>query len=718
MLRITALAATAAMAAAADSSPSSSAGPYYVHALSAKSKRVAAWSRTKCGSYNRNSDIPTQWGSTVSPNPPPLQEYPRPQMVRDASTYTNLNGLWEFQLGNGPNEPVPFGQTLNQTILVPYPLESCLSGAFMFPTYSKYMWYRYLVDAPSTAAGVSTLLHFGAVDWNSSFYVNGHMVANHIGGYDGITLDVTSYLQAQNNEIIVQVYDPSDEGYQPHGKQRISAITSPGGDTYTPSSGIWQTVWFETVPTNLYIAGLRVRGDMQNIYLTVLTEPRNVPASVTVGVSFQGQAVTSANGDSQTEIVIPIANAKLWGPLQPNLYDLNITVMEPSTGNMDTATSYVGMRSVSLLTYTTPPVPPSGPRPGWDNAGGDMPGSPFTLPQPDYNLCWAACNKTAGCLGWSYGVPSCGGDPAQPQCWLKASPGSWGTNQCRVAGDMGSPGGPGRRPGINGQFTYLSGMLDQSWWPDGQYTAPTDDALRSDLALTAALGFNSLRLHQKVNSERWYYHADTIGIVIMHDFVQKYGGASAATIPVFLNDAKAAMDGRGNHPCIVQWEVFNEGDCVGVFPNVTEVVEWVQAYDPYRLVDTNSGGPANGLHIGNVNDIHTYPNPGNPIPSATQYAMVGEFAGIGAFVPGHEWVPNGCYAYESFSDPANQASAYVNMTKTLLSNRGQVSVSIATQVTDLEEECDGFVNYDRTAKFTSDEIAAIYAANQALIAGN
>jgi hypothetical protein len=164
----------------------------------------------------------------------------------------------------------------------------------------------------------------------------------------------------------------------------------------------------------------------------------------------------------------------------------------------------------------------------------------------------------------------------------------------------------------------------------------------------------------------------------------------------------------------VQWEVFNEGDCVGQF-NATYVTEWVMAYDPSRLVDTNSGGPANNLYIADVNDIHSYPDPGHPLPSATQYAMIGEFGGIGAFVSGHEWVPGQCTTYLPVSTPADEASTYVSMAQTILSNKGDISVSIYTQITDVERECDGFYNMDRTNKFNAAEVASIAAANQALI---
>jgi len=636
-------------------------------------------------------------------------------MTRDeATTFTNLNGLWEFQLADGFSDPIPFGKTLNQTILVPFPLEACLSGAFQWPTYSKYMFYRVLFNTPSTSTpGMNTLLHFGAVDWNSTYYLNGQLIGNHIGGYDSIQFDITNYLVPTNNELIVFVYDPSDTGYQPHGKQRISAIPSPGGDTYTPSSGIWQTAWLETVP-NYHITNLRLRGDLTNLYITVFTSP-NVPGTVNGVVTFQGNPVTTFTGDTFTDLVIPIPNPQLWNIGVPNLYDVNITVTEPSTGNTDSVGSYFGMRTVSLIDYQVPPVPATGARIGWDNAGGDMPGSPFNLNASDYNLCWAACNNTAGCMGWSYGVPSCGGDGATPQCWLKSSPGGWSQNQCRIAGDQGIPGTTAKRPAVNGKFTFLAGWLDQSWWPDGEYTAPTDDALAFDITSIPLFGLNAVRLHQKVNPQRWYYFADTNGIAVLQDGVQKYGGASEATIEPFLADFKAMMDGLYNHPSIIQWDVFNEGDCVGVFPNVTAVIDWVLQYDPSRLVDTNSGGPANGLYIADVNDDHSYPWPGHPNPSTTQYALDGEFGGIGAFIPGMEWANNECSTYLKADTPQIEADIYVNMTKVLISYKGQLSGSIYTQITDVENECDGFYTMNRTNKFTSAQLAEIVAANTALI---
>ena len=203
------------------------------------------------------------------------------------------------------------------------------------------------------------------------------------------------------------------------------------------------------MPAELYVSRLRVRGDMTSLYITVSTEPAGTPAAVNATVLFGGSAVTTFAGDAGVEIVVPIPNPQLWHPDQPNLYDLFVSVSEPSNGGVsDTVGSYFGMRLVGTANFTAPPVPPSGPRIGWDNAGGDMPGQPTTLNASDYNLCWALCNSTPGCAAWSYGVPGAGCE-TKPLCWLKASVEGWSQNTCRVAGDMGLPGGLALRPTVS-----------------------------------------------------------------------------------------------------------------------------------------------------------------------------------------------------------------------------------------------------------------------------
>merc|ERR1712151_718179 len=268
---------------------------------------------------------------------------------------------------------------------------------------------------------------------------------------------------------------------------------------------------------------------------------------------------------------------------------------------------------------------------------------------------------------------------------------------------------------------FLAGFLDQSWWPDGIYTAPSDEALAYDLEATKMFGLNMIRLHQKVNPERWYYHADRLGLVVFQDMPQKYGGATADTVPLFVEDLKAMIKGRGSHPSIVQWTAFNEADCFGVFTtppyDIAGITNLFKQLDPTRLVDTASGEwvPDADKHIGDVYDIHSYPAPGDPQPAHNMYAMVGEFGGIGAFIPGKEWVPKGCFTYLKTDTPSEQAGKYAEMALTLESRVDHISASVYTQTTDVELECDGFLAYDRSNKFSEADTRVIRDANEAII---
>lgn len=195
---------------------------------------------------------------------------------------------------------------------------------------------------------------------------------------------------------------------------------------------------------------------------------------------------------------------------------------------------------------------------------------------------------------------------------------------------------------------------------------------------------NMIRLHQKVNPQRWYYAADKAGIVILQDMVQHYGdgavrqGGLPAEARYYWSDLKEMIDGIGNHPSIIQWEVFNEGDMVSHF-DAAKVVEWTKKYDTTRLVDTNSGGSANNLHVGDVNDIHSYPWPGSPKPSDTQAAMIGEFGGIGCFQEGHMWTPKGCHTYLHVPDAANESATYVQMVDKIIAERKDVSCKLTAR---------------------------------------
>ena len=353
------------------------------------------------------ADIPSKYALDVSAASTPLVAYPQPQMVRgagptiatlrevgDPSTWTNLNGLWEWEATANTGLPTgtwvgapPFGKPLSGSILVPFPVESCLSGvapnSSAAMVKSSSMWYRLTFNAKVTA-GHATLLHFGAVDWRSTGFLNGQQIGNNTGGYNGFDYDITGGVKPSGNELLVFVFDPSDGGEQPNGKQRISAIDNPGGDTYTSSSGIWQTVWLEEAPAD-YIKDIKI--DQASTTAVTVTVESTGSAPVTFTVMDAGKSVATASGTAGTKIGITVPSPKLWSTTSPHLYDLEVKV------GADTVTAYFGLRTYKL---------------------GDGP--------------------------------------------------------------------KGKRPLLNGKFTFAAGFLDQSWWPDGQYTVPTDEGLAYDVA--------------------------------------------------------------------------------------------------------------------------------------------------------------------------------------------------------------------------------------------
>lgn len=350
----------------------------------------------------------------------------------------------------------------------------------------------------------------------------------------------------------------------------------------------------------------------------------------------------------------------------------------------------------------------------------------ITPTAPDYNQCWEACNATAACVGWSYSAPSCGKNPSpQPSCILLKDYTKAILDNCSVSGLAAQPAGHANytRPLLNGKPYTFVGWLDQSWWPDGQYTAPSDAALASDLQAVKDFGMNAVRLHQKVNSDRWLWHADVLGVAVLQDMPQRFGGQNDGTLPAFQSDLVALVNKTvRRHPCILQIEVCNESDSVRnkTFADaVPGMVSYLQSALPNHLVDTDSGGPLNSLHIGSVDDLHTYPTVGLPATSSTQYGMVGEWGGFGLYPAGHEYHPGKCWGYSPAPDSAQLANSYLLQIAVARTHKALgLSGVYYTQITDVEDECDGLLTYDRINKFTPQQLAAVAAANAALVAAD
>ncbi|MEV6031078.1 PA14 domain-containing protein [Nonomuraea sp. NPDC052116] len=541
----------------------------------------------------------TKWSDDVNPAGP-LPEYPRPQLVRDR--WRSLNGKWQFAPAKA-DEAAPVGRDLPERIVVPYPVESQLSG---IGRHEERMWYRRTFDVPRSWRGERLLLHLDAVDWQSTVFVNGKQVTTHKGGYGRITVDVTDALRRSGpQELIVGVYDPTDAGTQAIGKQRLD----PSGIWYTANSGIWQTVWIEPVAKQR-IDRVDTVPDLrgQALYVTV----QGTGGTATVTARDGRRVVGKVTGPVGRELRLPVPNPKLWTPDDPHLYDLEVKLKD------DKVESYFGMRSIAVS---------------------------------------------------------------------------------------------GNRILLNGQPVFQLGPLDQGFWPDGSYTPPTDEALRYDLEQTKALGFNAVRKHVKVESDRWYYHADKLGLLVWQDMPAAFRTDDR---PQFEAELRELVDQHRSSPSIIMWVPFNEG--WGQYDQA-RIADLVKSWDPSRLVNNMSGinccGAVDGGN-GDVKDFHIYPGPGNPgKPSGTRANVLGEYGGLGLPLIGHTWSGGG-WGYAVEPDPEALTTRYVGMVKELerLHACEQLSAAIYTQTTDVETELNGLMTYDRAV--TKPDVKRVHDANTAL----
>jgi Glycosyl hydrolases family 2, sugar binding domain/Glycosyl hydrolases family 2/Glycosyl hydrolases family 2, TIM barrel domain len=591
--------------------------------------------------------IQTRWAADVNPSNA-LPDYPRPQMMR--GRWQTLNGLWNYAI-TAKDTVLP--SQYAGTILVPYPLESALSGVRKSLKPTQLLWYRRAIMLrPEEALGKRTLLHFGAVDYQASVYVNGFEVGSHTGGYQSFTFDITNQLKSGNNELIVKVSDPTDTGSNPHGKQSLD----PREIFYTSSSGIWQTVWLETVPQT-YVASLTMTPDVDHelLYLRVsLGGPIN--GYVTQATVMEGLSIVSRVDSKIVNgcITLPIRHPRLWSPGNPFLYDLKVRLLKGDR-IVDEVKSYFGMRKVEVKK-----------------------------------------------------------DPQGME-----------------------------RIFLNGRYTYNLGTLDQGFWPDGLYTAPTDAALKFDIQAIKAMGFNTIRKHIKVEPDRWYYYCDKLGMLVWQDMVPPGNSTTEARVE-FEKEVKENLAQLNNHPSIVTWVLFNEG--WGAY-NQKRLAQWIKSLDPTRLLDAHSGpnvshlsewerrlDPStlvrvmngdiepvvNELHQGgfeptnwvgsDLTDIHVYPNPEIPPAEVGQARVLGEHGGIGVQVERHAWNDIAGMGYVQVK-PDQFARAYAAMVDRLkLLEACGLSASIYTQPFDVEQEQNGLMTYDRAViKIPVDQLARVNA---------
>jgi hypothetical protein len=556
----------------------------------------------------KQAKLMTQWAKDVNPTHV-LPEYPRPQMQRNQ--WLNLNGLWQYQPGTA-GEQVPTGK-LSQSILVPFPVESALSGVM---EQHDRIWYRRTFTVPANWKGQRILLHFGAVDYESEVWVNGKSQGVHTGGYDPFTYDITSAIKGSGpQEITVRVYDPTDNGGFPRGKQTLH----PQGIMYTSTTGIWQTVWLEPVPA-VHIEDFRITPDIDRgvVKITVNADDK---ATVNVQVKDGATIVQSAKGAANTEIIVPVPNAKLWSPDAPFLYDLSISIAKGGK-TTDKVNSYFGMRKISV----------------------------------------------------------------------------------------GEEGGY-KKLFLNNKFLFQIGPLDQGFWPDGIYTAPTDAAIKNDLQKIKDYGFNMIRKHIKVEPYRWYYWADKLGLLVWQDMPSP-NSYTEHVPPVdtaaYASELTRLVKTHWNTPSIVTWVIFNESQGQH---NTPGLVSMVRGLDSSRLINQASGGTHYG--VGDFLDIHSYPPPAVP-KSSTQVLACGEYGGIGYIVPGHTWATGPTYIMMDNTDAYTKLyNDYARDLVVFKTNNG-LSAAVYTEITDVEVELNGLMTYDRIPKAP---IEKFRASNEMIIHG-
>ncbi len=525
----------------------------------------------------------------------PWQAYPRPQMKRDS--FLNLNGEWEFSAG----QP----EFTGQTIRIPFCPESLLSGIGHHCGDGKGLWYRRSFSLPEDFSQGRVLLHIGAADQMTHVFLNGMEIGRHEGGYESFSFDITRHLK-EHNVLLIRCYDDLDDLSFPYGKQDKDR----DGMWYTPTSGIWQTVWLESVPET-YIKSLKIVN--RGYSVTLITVP-----------ALEGQVQVDGLGTYRLQkgsVTIAPPQPRLWSPEDPWLYDFVVEAGE------DRVEGYFAIRSLEIKKW------------------GDWP-----------RLC------------------------------------------------------------LNGKPYFFHGLLDQGYWPDGLLTAPAPESYADDILAMKALGFNTLRKHIKVEPEAFYYQCDKLGMIVFQDMVNNgsYSYLRDTVLPTifpssqrmpdrhlhrdavgrqrFLEGMEATVCQLQNHPCICCWTIFNEGwgqfDSDGVY-------EQFRKLDDTRFIDTTSGWFRQTKS--DVDSHHVYFRKVHLKGDGSKPLVLSEFGGKTLRIDGHVFNTEKTYGYGDCQnrDELNEALVKLYMEEVLPCVDRGLCASIYTQVSDVEDEINGLVTYDR-----------------------
>ncbi len=553
--------------------------------------------------------LTTVWGEKITDKP--LQEYPRPQLVRNS--YVNLNGWWEYAITKRDDIPTKF----DGKILVPFSPETTLSGVNRALKPNEFLYSRTNFSLTKSFVKDVVLLNFGAVGCICDVYVNKMHLCRHEGGYNAFSVDITQAL-AETNELIVKVRDYTDTKYYANGKQSLKR----GGMWYTPQSGIWQTVWLESVPAQ-YIQGLRITPNIDDASVTV-EAMTNFDEPVTVKVLDGDKEIVRADGKGAIKLIFPNEAFRLWSPEDPFLYDLKII------SRRDAVKSYFGMRKF-------------------------------------------ACEKV----------------------------------------------GRYHRLMLNNAPYFHNGLLDQGYYSDGLYTAPSDEALAFDIKAMKDLGFNMLRKHIKVEPMRWYYHCDRLGMLVWQDMpsggtkqhkwvtlilpnigVNRLKDSNYAMFSrkseqgrdTFVAEYTEMLDQLYNCVSIAMWVPFNEA--WGQF-DANKIAALTRDIDPTRTVDHASGWHDQGG--GDINSMHVYFKKVHLNKDKNRAVCLTEFGGYSYKDTAHSFNPDRTFSYKRFDslDAFNDGIYQLYQRDVINWIDKGLSAAVYTQVSDVEDEVNGLYTYDR-----------------------
>lgn len=529
-----------------------------------------------------------------------LPEYPRPQLVRDS--YLNLNGRWGYSV----NKTGDISGAPQESIVVPFPPESVLSGVRRESAKDEYLIYFKDFAVESGFIKDITLLHIGAADQSCEAFLNGIPVGQHEGGYLPFSFDVSGAIRAGSNSLVIRVRDGMNYSY-PTGKQRKKR----GGIWYTPVSGIWQTVWLESVSAG-YVRDIRLTPDIDRrcVGIEIDSDSDSLEVTLTAG----GRVISDTVTDKHSfELTITEAELNLWSPEQPFLYGLTVRA------GADRVTSYFAMRK-------------------------------FTV--------------------------------------------------------------GGRHFLLNNKPYFVNGLLDQGYFSDGIYTPASYDAYRDDIMSAKRLGFNTLRKHIKLEPMRFYFLCDTLGMLVLQDMVNvgRYSFFKDTILPfagrrrgkpyinvnkkqreMFTSHCLATQKLLYNCPCVVYYTIFNEGwgqfDGDGLYSLLKDA-------DPTRVYDATSGWFREKRS--DVVSEHIYFKP-IKLSREDRTVIVSEFGGYSYNCPGHVFNTDKMFGYRKFSDLQAFGDAFAALyeNEVLPNIKNGLAGAIYTQLSDVEDETNGILTYDR-----------------------